>query len=35
VFGTPIDLPLVGFIIGIAPSLFIGGIAAICALRNL
>jgi hypothetical protein len=32
--GTPIDLLLVGFTIGIAPTLFIGGFAAISAWRN-
>lgn len=32
--GTPIDLVFVGFIIGIAPSLIVGTIAAIGALRK-
>jgi hypothetical protein len=32
--GTPVDLVLVGFIIGIAPTLFIGGFAAITAWRK-
>jgi hypothetical protein len=33
-FGTPVDLVLVGFILGIAPTLFIGGFAAIAAWRK-
>jgi hypothetical protein len=32
--GTSIDLVWVGFIIGIAPTLFIGGYAAIAAWRK-
>jgi hypothetical protein len=35
VLGSVLDLPLVCFIIGIAPWLFIGGIAAIGAWRKL
>jgi hypothetical protein len=33
-FGTPVDLVLVGFIIGIAPTLFVGGFAAVAAWRK-
>ena len=32
--GTPIDLVVVGFIVCIAPTLIIGGIAAIAAWRK-
>ena len=34
-FGSVLDLPLVCFIIGIAPWLFIGGAAAVGAWRKL
>jgi hypothetical protein len=35
VLGTVIDLPIVCFIIGIAPWLFVGGVAAFGAWRKL